>query len=58
MALDDVKNYVAVSDRLGTAGQPSEEQLRDVADAGAAAGLSGRTGRSARGLTPFQLRGG
>jgi protein tyrosine phosphatase (PTP) superfamily phosphohydrolase (DUF442 family) len=34
MALDDVKNYVAVSDRLGTAGQPSEEQLRDVADAG------------------------
>src|SRR5689334_16080537 len=34
MALDDVKNFVAVSDRLGTAGQPSEEQLRDVADAG------------------------
>jgi protein tyrosine phosphatase (PTP) superfamily phosphohydrolase (DUF442 family) len=34
MALDDVKNYVAVSGRLGTAGQPSEEQLRDVADAG------------------------
>ena len=34
MALDEIKNFVAVSDRLGTAGQPSEEQLREVADAG------------------------
>jgi len=34
MALDDIKNYVQVSDRLGTAGQPSEEQLREVAGAG------------------------
>jgi protein tyrosine phosphatase (PTP) superfamily phosphohydrolase (DUF442 family) len=34
MALDDIKNFIAVSDRLGTAGQPSEAQLRDVADAG------------------------
>ena len=34
MALDDIKNFILVSDRLGTAGQPSEEQLRDVAAAG------------------------
>ena len=34
MALDDIKNFVAVSDRLGTAGQPSEDQLREVAGAG------------------------
>jgi len=34
MALDEIKNFVAVSDRLGTAGQPSEAQLRDVAAAG------------------------
>ena len=34
MALDDIKNFVAASDWLGTAGQPSEAQLRDVASAG------------------------
>ena len=34
MALHDIKNFIAVSDDLGTAGQPSEPQLRDVADAG------------------------
>jgi protein tyrosine phosphatase (PTP) superfamily phosphohydrolase (DUF442 family) len=34
MPIDDIKNFIAVSDRLGTAGQPSETQLRDVADAG------------------------
>lgn len=34
MALDDIKNFIAVTDRLGTAGQPSEAQLRDVAGAG------------------------
>jgi protein tyrosine phosphatase (PTP) superfamily phosphohydrolase (DUF442 family) len=34
MPIDDIKNFIAVSDRLGTAGQPSEPQLRDVADAG------------------------
>lgn len=34
MALDDIKNFVAVSDGLGTAGQPSDAQLRDVANAG------------------------
>jgi len=34
MPVDDIKNFIAVSDRLGTAGQPSEAQLRDVAAAG------------------------
>jgi protein tyrosine phosphatase (PTP) superfamily phosphohydrolase (DUF442 family) len=34
MPLDDIRNFVAVSDSLGTAGQPSEAQLREVADAG------------------------
>jgi protein tyrosine phosphatase (PTP) superfamily phosphohydrolase (DUF442 family) len=34
MPLDDIKNFIAVSDRLGTAGQPSEAQLGDVAAAG------------------------
>ena len=34
MPLDEIKNFVVVSDRLGTAGQPSEAQLRDVAAAG------------------------
>jgi protein tyrosine phosphatase (PTP) superfamily phosphohydrolase (DUF442 family) len=32
--IEDIKNFIAVSDRLGTAGQPSEAQLRDVAAAG------------------------
>jgi protein tyrosine phosphatase (PTP) superfamily phosphohydrolase (DUF442 family) len=34
MPVDDIKNFIAVSDQLGTAGQPSEAQLREVADAG------------------------
>jgi protein tyrosine phosphatase (PTP) superfamily phosphohydrolase (DUF442 family) len=34
MPLDDIKNFIAVSDRLGTAGQPTETQLQDVAAAG------------------------
>ena len=34
MALEDIKNFIAVSEALGTAGQPSEAQLREVADAG------------------------
>ena len=34
MPLDDIKNFIAVSDRLGTAGQPTAAQLRDVAAAG------------------------
>ena len=34
MALDGIKNFIEVSGQLGTAGQPSEAQLREVADAG------------------------
>ena len=34
MAVADIKNFIAVSDDLGTAGQPSEAELREVADAG------------------------
>ena len=34
MAVDDIKNFLQVSDRLGTAGQPSEAQLGEVAGAG------------------------
>lgn len=32
--LADIRNFVAVSDRLATAGQPSEEQLAEVAALG------------------------
>ena len=34
MALDDIRNFRQVDATLGTAGQPTEEQLRDVAAAG------------------------
>ena len=34
MPIDDIKNFIAVSDRLGTAGQPSEAQLREIASEG------------------------
>jgi protein tyrosine phosphatase (PTP) superfamily phosphohydrolase (DUF442 family) len=34
MALEEIKNYVAVSSTLATAGQPTEAQLREVATAG------------------------
>jgi protein tyrosine phosphatase (PTP) superfamily phosphohydrolase (DUF442 family) len=34
MSLADIKNFIAVSDDLATAGQPSETQLRELADAG------------------------
>jgi protein tyrosine phosphatase (PTP) superfamily phosphohydrolase (DUF442 family) len=34
MGLDAIKNFIEVSGQLGTAGQPSEAQLREVADAG------------------------
>ena len=37
MALADIRNFEAVDDRLGTAGQPTEAQLGDVAAAGYAA---------------------
>jgi len=33
MAIEDIKNYIRVNERLGTGGQPTEEQVRDIADA-------------------------
>lgn len=37
MAIDDIKNFVRVDERLGTAGQPTEAELGDVAADGYAA---------------------
>ena len=37
MAVETMKNFVAVGDRIGTAGQPTEDELRDAAAAGYAA---------------------
>jgi protein tyrosine phosphatase (PTP) superfamily phosphohydrolase (DUF442 family) len=37
MALTDIKNFLRIDERLGTAGQPTEAQLGDVAAAGYAA---------------------
>jgi protein tyrosine phosphatase (PTP) superfamily phosphohydrolase (DUF442 family) len=34
MALDDIKNFIRVSEGLGTAGQPTEAQVGEVAAAG------------------------
>ena len=34
MALDDIKNFLAIDARLATAGQPTEAELRDVAAGG------------------------
>jgi protein tyrosine phosphatase (PTP) superfamily phosphohydrolase (DUF442 family) len=34
MPLADIKNFVRIDERLGTAGQPTEGQLRDVAAEG------------------------
>jgi protein tyrosine phosphatase (PTP) superfamily phosphohydrolase (DUF442 family) len=34
MPVADIKNFLAIDDRLGTAGQPSEDQLREVAAGG------------------------
>jgi len=34
MAIEDIRNFVLVSDDLATAGQPSEAQMKDVARAG------------------------
>ncbi len=34
MSVEDIFNYIPVNDRLSTAGQPTEEQLREVAAAG------------------------
>jgi protein tyrosine phosphatase (PTP) superfamily phosphohydrolase (DUF442 family) len=37
MTLAEIRNFVEIDERLGTAGQPTEEQLREVAAAGYAA---------------------
>jgi protein tyrosine phosphatase (PTP) superfamily phosphohydrolase (DUF442 family) len=37
MALTDIKSFLRIDERLGTAGQPTEAQLGDVAAAGYAA---------------------
>jgi protein tyrosine phosphatase (PTP) superfamily phosphohydrolase (DUF442 family) len=37
MALAEIRNYLAIDERLGTAGQPTEPQLGDVAADGYAA---------------------
>jgi protein tyrosine phosphatase (PTP) superfamily phosphohydrolase (DUF442 family) len=37
VAITDIKNFLLIDDRLATAGQPTEEQLGDVAAAGYAA---------------------
>lgn len=34
MALEEIRNFVSVSDDLNTAGQPTADQLRDVAASG------------------------
>jgi protein tyrosine phosphatase (PTP) superfamily phosphohydrolase (DUF442 family) len=34
MALDDIKNFVRIDDRLGTGGQPTELQLQELAENG------------------------
>lgn len=34
MPLETIKNFLPIDDRIGTAGQPSEEEMREVAAAG------------------------
>jgi protein tyrosine phosphatase (PTP) superfamily phosphohydrolase (DUF442 family) len=34
VALDDIKNFIAIDERIATAGQPSEDELREVAGEG------------------------
>ena len=34
MAIDDIRNFVALSEHLATAGQPSEQHVRELAAAG------------------------
>ena len=37
MPLADIRNFLAIAERLGTAGQPTEAQLVEIRDAGYAA---------------------
>jgi protein tyrosine phosphatase (PTP) superfamily phosphohydrolase (DUF442 family) len=34
MAIEDIRNFVSLSERLATAGQPSEQQVQELARAG------------------------
>jgi protein tyrosine phosphatase (PTP) superfamily phosphohydrolase (DUF442 family) len=34
MSIEDIRNFVRVSERLATAGQPSEQQIQEIASAG------------------------
>ncbi|MGE0549156.1 MAG: protein tyrosine phosphatase family protein [Kofleriaceae bacterium] len=34
MSVAAIKNFIVVADRIGTAGQPTEQQLREIADDG------------------------
>jgi protein tyrosine phosphatase (PTP) superfamily phosphohydrolase (DUF442 family) len=34
MPLDDIRNFLPIDARIGTAGQPTEAEVREVADAG------------------------
>lgn len=34
MSIEEIKNYIQVSDRIASSGQPGEQQFRDIADAG------------------------
>jgi protein tyrosine phosphatase (PTP) superfamily phosphohydrolase (DUF442 family) len=34
MAVETIKNFLPIDDRIGSAGQPAEAELRDVAEAG------------------------
>jgi len=34
MSVESISNFLAIDDRIGTAGQPSEDQLRDAVAAG------------------------
>ena len=34
MSVEEIKNFIQVNERLGTGGQPTEDQVRDVAGAG------------------------
>ncbi len=34
MAIEEIKNYIRVSDRIASSGQPDEHQFKDIADSG------------------------
>jgi protein tyrosine phosphatase (PTP) superfamily phosphohydrolase (DUF442 family) len=34
MSIDEIRNYIQVSDRIASSGQPEDHQFKDIADAG------------------------